>query len=351
MKVGIIGYSASGKTSLFNALTGLHAETGGFSSKGNKNLGQIKVPDPRLDKLAAMHNPKKLTYAEIGFIDFVGHKMGDSTQGFDPQTVADIRVADALVVVLRGFETPLASSAANPAKELENIISEMMLNDLMPIEKRLERVAKEGAKGKEEEALLLRLKTHLENDKPLNSMELKPEELARLSGFNFLSVKPLVIALNHGEDDIGKDAFPECGKAAAARGLPLLRVSAKTEMELNDLSPEERAEFMKDLGITEPAVNKLIKGVFDALNLIVFFTTGEDECRAWTVRRDATAVEAAAKVHTDIARGFIRAEVTHYADVMELGSEAACQKAGKMRLEGKEYVVQDGDIVHFRFNI
>ncbi len=350
MKIGIVGYSGSGKTTLFNALTGLNAEVGGFSSKGGQNIGQINVPDERLDFLARQHQPKKTTYATITFVDYAGSKMGESRTGLDAQAVGDMRTADALALVVRGFESVMTTDAPAPADELENLAGEIVLNDLVLVERRLERLAKEGNKARDEVALFERLKETLEEERPLRSLELRKDELDKLSGFQFLTLKPFIAVLNIGEENVGAD-FSDVASVAERLGMKLIVLPAKIEMELNELPVDERREFLDDLGIEEPALDTFIRAAFEAVDLIVFFTTGKDECRAWPIRRGSTAVEAAGKIHSDIARGFIRAEVIHWADVEALGSEQECKKQGKMRLEGKEYVVLDGDIVHFRFNV
>lgn len=350
MKIGIIGFSGCGKTTLFNALTGLNAETG-MGKKSGQNLGQIKVPDVRVDALATIYSPKKTTYAEIVFVDFAGGTAGEAGKGLDSSAIGQIRQVDALAIVVRGFDNPMLIGDKNPNSELINFLSELILADLVVVERRLERIAKEGGKAKAEQQLLEKLQATLEEEKPLRSLDLRADELGQLSGFQFLTLKPGIVVLNHSEDEIGEDAWPEVDTTAEPWDMKTVRLSAQTEMEINDLAEEERTMFLEELGITESAKDKLVVATFGMLDLISFLTAGPDECRAWPVRRNAPAVEAAGKIHSDIARGFIRAEVIHWHDFEKYKSEAACKTAGVAHLEGKEYAVQDGDIINFRFNV
>jgi GTP-binding protein YchF len=349
VKAGLTGFGGAGKTTVFNALTGLHAETGGAGGE-RPNLGVIKVPDARVDRLAEIFEPKKTTYAEVSFVDFPPPRNAPQKRAvLTPDVVAQLRDVDALVEVVRGFPD-LAGAPPTPVADLEAFGAELLLADLGVVEKRLERLKKE--KGQERErALLERVQAALEEGKPLRLLPLAAEERAQLAGFAFLTLRPLLVVLNVTESEAAAPLPEEVAARAKAEGAEALALSAKVEAELADLEPDDRGAFLADLGLTAGARERFIRASYALLDLISFFTTGEDECRAWPVRRGTTALKAAGKVHSDIERGFIRAEVVSYDDFARLGSEARCREAGKLRLEGKEYVVQDGDIIHFRFAV
>lgn len=349
MRIAVVGFPRSGKTTVFNALTGLHATVGGYADPTKPNLGTIKVPDPRVDRLSEIFRPKKTTYAEIVFVDFpaAGDRAGAV---LDASTLVQMRDADALVQVVRAFEDPIAGEVPDPARRIDDFKSELLLADLGIVEKRLERLRKE--KGKEQEAELLeRCRATLETETPLRRIELSAPEQRALSGFGFLSRVPLMVVLNVGEDQAGAplpDAVRERLQRDALLGIPLC---AQIEMEIAALEPGDREAFLADLGLQESARDRFIQAAYSLLDLISFLTTGEDEVRAWPIRKGTVAVTAASKIHSDIERGFIRAEVVAYEDFIHFGSEAKCRDAGKLRLEGKDYAVQDGDIIHFRFNV
>ncbi len=347
MKVGIVGFRGAGKTTIFNALTGLQAQVGGFGAGGRANLGVIKVPDERVMALAAIHEPKKITFAEIAFVDVPGS--GDERAALDAATLVQMRDVDALVQVVSAF--PAAGGSPVPAAaQLENFAAELILADLEIVEKRLERVRKE--KGKErEQKLLERCEAHLGSEQPLRTCELAPDERAALAGFNLLSQMPFLGLLNVDEGSIASALPTDVQAWVDKRGVEVLPVPGKTEMELAELDEEDRGAFLADLGITESAKDRFIRAAYGLLHLISFLTAGKDECRAWPIRRGTSALHAAGKIHSDIERGFIRAEVVAYDDFIELRSEARCREAGKLRLEGKAYEVADGDIIHFRFNV
>lgn len=348
MKVGLIGFSSSGKTTVYNALTGQRAEIG-YASRGSgkTNLGVVKVPDPRVDALAAIHNPKKITLAEIMFVD-VAAPPGAGARSFDSSALPAMREVEALVQVVRAFPTE-DGTAADPVGELADLQSELTIGDLQPIEKRLERLKREKGKPGEVE-LLNKLKDHLEAGKPLRDMALSEQDLTNISGYRFLTLKPLLIVINVAESDAGKPLPESVTKYAAEHKLTLIPLSGKLEMDIAELAPDEQKAFLADLGLAEPALGRFVRAAYSALELISFLTAGPDECRAWTIKRGTSAHRAAGKIHSDIERGFIRAEVMTFEDFMNFKSEAKVREAGKARLEGKEYIVRDGDIIHFRHN-
>jgi ribosome-binding ATPase len=346
--MGIAGFPGSGKTTIFNALTGLHADVGlGSSTAGKPNLGVIKVPDARVDALSEIFSPKKTTYAEITFVDFPD----PPTEGgrLDERVIAQMREVDALAHVVRAFEDP-TQLAPEPLKALDSFKTELVVADLAIVERRLERLKRE--KGKERERdLLARLQAALETEQELRRVSLTKEEDASVAGFGFLTLKPRLLVLNVGEADVAKPVSPEIASVAGRDGLELVVISGKVEMELAELDAADRRSFEADLGLAESARDRFVQASYRLLNLMSFLTAGEDEVRAWTIRRGDNAQTAAGKIHSDIARGFIRAEVMPYAAFLEHKSEAKCREAGRLRLEGKDYVVADGDIIHFRFNV
>lgn len=350
MKVGIVGLPRSGKSTIFSALSGQDVAVGHFAESTALHLGTIKVPDPRVDELARRFRPRKVTYAEIVFVDFPPPPAGRSQAALDPTTIAQMREMDALVQVVRGFVDPLTSEPPHPVRDLEAFKSELLLNDLLIVERRLERLKKE--KGKERErSLLEQLKQALDAEQPLRLQEWTPEETSMLAGFGFLSRKPLMVVLNVAEQQ-AREPMPEEVQAwLAEHRVPGIVLAGQIEMEIAKLPEEDRAAFLADLGLSVSARDRFIRMAYELLDLISFLTTGEDEVRAWTIRRGTTALKAAGKIHSDIERGFIRAEVIAYDDFVQLGTETKAREAGKLRLEGKEYVVRDGDIIHFRFNV
>jgi GTP-binding protein YchF len=353
MKVGLVGFAGSGKTTIFNTLTGLTAEVGGYGAREKANIGVIKVPDHRVDKLAELYSPKKKTYAEISFVDVAGPQAEDverAQSGLDPKLVQHMREADALVHVVRAFDNTMLPQPPDPARDIGAFDDELILSDLVQIENRIARLKKEKDSAREGE-LMERLKTALESEQPLRDLELTHEDQGMITGFRFLSVKPLLLLINQTEEAAGNDASAEISGLARSKKLDLIAMSGKVEMEIAQLAPEEQREFLQDLGITEPARDRFIRAAYALLDLISFLTAGEDECRAWSIRRGTSAHKAAGVIHSDIERGFIRAEVTRFEDLIELGSEARCREQGKLKLEGKDYIVQDGDVVHFRFNV
>jgi hypothetical protein len=352
MKVGIVGLAGSGKTTIFNTLTGLKAEVGGYGGKEKANIGMIKVPDERIEALTRIYKPKKKVLAEMAFADFAGPEEEKAKSGseLDPKVVADMREVEALVHVVRSFVNPLDERPPDPMGDIRAFESELILADLIPIENRLNRLKKEKANPREKD-LIEKCKETLEAELPLRSLELSTEDWQMLAGFRFLTQKPMMILLNVGESEIGSPAPAQIETYARENSLKLITMCGKAEMEIAELPPEEQGDFLKDLGIAEPARDRFIRAAYELLDLISFLTAGEDECRAWTIRRGTVAQRAAGKVHSDIERGFIRAEVVSFKDFIECGSEHRCKELGKFKLEGKEYIVHDGDIINFRFNV
>ncbi len=349
MKIGLVGLPRSGKTTVFNALTGLSADTGA-SGRSKTNLGTVKVPDPRVDALAEVFHPKKTVYAEVVFSDVAADAGGASERGIDRGVLAAMREVDALCQVVRAFDDPAATSGPQPLREAGDLEAEMILADLELVEKRLDRLKKEKGKPREE-ALLKQLKDRLDATQPLRGLHLSEEDWAMFSGFRFLTQKPLLLVLNVDEAKLAEPPPADVAAYAKERGLGLVLLSAKVEQDIAQMPPADQKEFLSSLGVAEPARDRFVRAAFALLDLISFLTAGEDECRAWPIHRGTKAQKAAGKVHSDIERGFIRAEVMRWEDLVALKSEARCREAGKLKLEGKEYVVQDGDVINYRFNV
>ncbi len=350
MKVGLVGFPGSGKTTVFNALTGLSAETGFAAARGRTNLGTVKVPDERVLALAELYHPRKTILAEITFCDVAAAAAGSSGQSLDEQTLRAMREVDALCQVVRGFRGT-AGDPPDPLAEAKGLEDEMNLADLILIEKRLERLQKERSRTGEPE-LLTTLKTALEAGTPLRRVEgIGAEAWTTLAGYRFLTQKPLLLVLNVPEEEAASPAPEALARYAREQGLGLVVLAGLVEMDIAQMAPEDQKEFVASLGLAEPASQRFIREAYALLDLISFLTAGEDECRAWPIRRGLTAPRAAGKVHSDIERGFIRAETIHWKDLVALRSEAKCREAGKLRSEGKDYVVHDGDVINFRFNV
>jgi hypothetical protein len=346
MKAGLVGFAQSGKTTLFNALTGLHKGAGG--GRAQVNLGAIKVPDARIDALSAMFKPKKTTYAEMQFVDVPGPAGKGS--GLDAEALRALAGVDAFCLVVRGFPG-VDGTPADPERELRDFDAELVLHDLALVEKRLDRLRKEQHKGTGEFHELERLHAQLDEGRPLRGMRWSDAEEKELVHFAFLSRRPLLVVVNVAEDAAAAPPPPGVEAAARERGSEVLSLCAAVEAEIAELAPAEQPEFLASLGLSEPAQARFIRAAYHLLDLISFFTVGEDEVRAWPIRRGDRAPRAAGRIHSDLERGFIRAEVTHYEDFIALGSEAKARQEGKLRLEGKEYVVRDGDILNIRFAV
>jgi len=343
MKIGLVGYPGAGKSTVFGALTGLLVEARGAGDKAR--LGAVKVPDARVDALAKLYSPKKKTYAEIAFTDLAG----GHGKGLDRGVLNAMRPLDALCQVVRAFPDT-AGEAPDALAEITGLATETILADLEIIESRMKKLAKDPA-GKAELPLLERLKDALESEQAIRKLELSPEERKTIAGYTFLTQKPLLLVLNVGEDDVSKPPAEDVVAAARARGLGLVVLSAPIEMDIAQMAEAEQTDFLASLDLTEPAKNRFIRAAYELLDLISMLTAGPDECRAWPVPRGTPAPRAAGKIHSDIERGFIRAEVVPWQELVELGSEAKCRDTGKLRVEGKSYVIQDGDVVNFRFNV
>ncbi|MDF1563883.1 MAG: DUF933 domain-containing protein [Deltaproteobacteria bacterium] len=346
MRVGIVGFPGCGKSTVFQALA-----PGAPGSKGGVTYGNIKVPDERVDALAKIFNPKKTTFAEITFLDV--SETGKAAKGaFSPEVIQEMRNADVLVHVVRAFDNPMLGEPIDPQAEVQAFDDEILLIDMALLERAVERMIKEQKKGL---PLDVRKKCleHLEGGEPLRNLELTAEEEAELSAVQLLSRSPLVRVFNLSEETWEDPEYASLKPLKGPEGNAVsLGLCAAIESEIAQLeTPEEQAEFLESLGLEAPAKIAFVKAAYQLLDLISFLTSGEDECRAWSIARGTIARAAAGKIHSDIERGFIRAEVYRLEDLLEAGTEAALKKAGKMRLEGKEYVVQDGDVMHFRFNV
>lgn len=348
MKVGLVGFARCGKTTIFNALTGLSADVGGFDTKPEAAIAVVKVPDQRVDALAEIVKPDQKKYAEVSFLDFP--PSAERKAALDTRSLAQMRELEALAQVVRAFADPLATTPADPLRDLHGFHAELILADMGVIERRLERLRKERGREREQ-ALLEKCYRVLEEEKPLRGESFLPEEQLVLAGFAFLSQKPLLVVYNVEESELQNPLPADIAAYAEDNGLRIVPICGKLEMEIAQLEEDERGLFLADLGLEQSARDRFIRSTYEALNVMSFFTVGPTEAHAWTVARGTTAVRAAGKVHSDIERGFIRAEVITYDQYIAYRGEAGCREAGKMRLEGKDYVVRDGDVVHFRFKV
>ena len=343
MRLGIIGLPGSGKSTVFDALTQSAADAG---RRGEERIGTMRVPDARVDALSRMYEPRKTIFAQVEY--FLPGKTGHEKKR-DPNIWTPVRDCDALIHVVRNFRA-YGMEAPTPYADLKALDEEMVLADLVVVEKRLERLEMDRKRGKlmdpEEFSLLSQCRERLEGEVPLR-MHPELAQAPQLRGFAFVSAKPVLVLFNNEDDD---DALPEeAGDAADREDAMVIR--GKLEQELAQMTESEAREFLDEFEITASAMDRVITRSYELLGLISFFTVGEDEVRAWTVRKETPAVDSAEVIHSDIKKGFIRAEVLAYGDLMAAGTYAEARKLGKVRLEGKNYLVQDGDIVHFRFNV
>ena len=362
----ITGLPYVGKTTLFNLLTGGHAATGGFAgAEAETNVGVAKVPDPRIEKLSALFKPKKTTFAEITYRDLGLTKSAGQGDGISAKKLGDLRTADALVHVVRAFRDPSvphAEGSVDPLRDVATLDLELIVADHGVVERRLERIEPElrGAKGADKEAkerekaFLLRALPALEAETPLRDLEVDPEELRLVRGYRFLTLLPQLVVVNLDETEVARAdevLAPLRAVAAGHRATAVVQACAKIEAEIAELPADEAAAFRAELGIAEPALERIVRATYELLGLISMFTAGEDEVRAWTIAAGSTAQQGAGAIHSDLERGFIRAEVIAWDELLRQGGEAAARKAGRLRTEGKTYPLRDGEVVHVLFNV
>ena len=364
-EVGIVGLPNVGKSTLFNAITKAGAEAANYPfCTIEPNVGVVAVPDPRLEVLHKMYDSKKTTPATVRFVDIAGLVKGASKgEGLGNKFLEHIRQVDAVAHVVRCFEDgniTHVEGGIDPLRDIDIIRTELCLADLEIVEKRIAKTAKllkSGSKeAKAEDAVLQKVKAALDAAKPVSSLGLTEDESDILKDANLLTLKPTLYVANVAEDEVStaENENPHVAKVkdfAAEEGAEVVVISAKVESEIAELDEEEAREFLRDMGLAESGLDKLIKASFSLLGLLTFLTAGPDECRAWTITKGTTAPKAAGKIHTDIERGFIRAEIVNYDDLVAAGSTAAAREKGQVRLEGKDYVMQDGDVTYFRFNV
>ncbi len=366
MQIAIVGLARAGKTTVFNSLTKGDAETGGFGGL-TVNTGVVKVPDDRLTRLTALFKPRKEIPADVTYVDLPAAATsaeGEPHADIPADQLARLRNADALLHVVRAFENdavPHPLLSIDPARDVEQLELEFTLADLAVVEKRVEKLRQSGRHGtaaekeanEREQVVLEKILPALTEGRPIRDVDLSPDEALRIRGFRFLTEKPVLVLLNVGESDLARaDAMAEDLAAGISHAqTEVAQLSARIEMEIGELDDEEAAVFRDDLGLQGSSMERVIRASYQLLGLISFFTAGEDETRAWTVTRGASAVDAAGTIHSDLARGFIRAEVIGWEELLQLGSMAEAKRQGKLRSEGKTYVVQDGDVIEVLFNV
>ena len=365
MKLGIVGLPNVGKSTLFNSLTKAGAESANYPfCTIDPNVGVVPVPDARLKLLGDCYQSRKVTPAVIEFVDIAGLVKGASKgEGLGNQFLANIREVDAIVHVVRCFEDPNVihvDGSINPLRDIETIELELVFSDLEILERRISKVSRSARNDKgaaKELTVLEKLKSHLEEGKPVKTLEFEDEdEEAMVSGYNLLTQKPVIFAANVSEDDLADDGasnpfVQEVREYAAGQNSEVFVICAQIEQEIAELDDDEKKMFLEDLGLQESGLEKLIKASYRLLGLLSYLTAGEDETRAWTIRQGTKAPQAAGKIHTDFERGFIKAEVVNYQDLLDCGSYAGAREKGLVRMEGKDYVVKDGDVILFRFNV
>lgn len=349
METGIIGLPLAGKTTLFNALTGLCARTSSHAGGGREaNVALVEVPDKRVEHLSLMFRPEKTTFASIRFKDLQLELMDDG--GMSAASIGELRNADALTLVIRAFEdeaVPHSRGSLDPLRDFRHLMDTLVFSDLAVAERRVERLVKEGKRGDREHARLEKLCERLGEGKPIGTQLLSSDDRKLFSGFAFLTAKPIIVVANTGERS--GDTGP-LRAAAAEQGLAFFEIQGAAEMEIAQLPPDDQSEFLAALGAEEPARDRFVRTIYDALGLISFLTVGEDEVRAWSVPRDVPAAQAAGRIHTDLERGFIRAEVVFWKELVDAGGLKEAKTAGKLRLEGRDYTVRDGDVLNIRAN-
>ncbi len=361
LSVGIVGLPNAGKSTLFNALTRAGATVGNYPfTTIEPNTGIVPVPDPRLQQLAGIFNPPRVIPATVTFTDIAGLVRGASRgEGLGNQFLGHIRETDAIALVVRCFEDPDVThveGGVDPVRDIDLLELELQLADLDSVSKRLEKTERTSRLQKdhaeETVAVLRQVREHLDAGKPVRTMGLSREQSEHIRDLFLLTAKPILVVANVDENDpSGAAALQRVEERAAQSGGEAVAVSARIEAELGELDPDDQREFLASLGLEEPGLNRLARSAYHLLQLVTFFTAGEKEVRAWTVRRGDTAIDAAAEIHTDFAKGFIRAEVVSAPDLIAAGSYATVRDQGRLRLEGRDYVVQDGDVMHFRFNV
>ncbi len=364
MEIGITGLPSCGKTVIFNALSRAKVPVATYSAPSSEpNRAVVKVPDDRLAALAELFKPEKVTPAEVHYVDVAGLAQGMGNDGQATQLLAQLRACDALLIVVRAFgneAVPHPLGSVDPHRDMDVLATELMLADLGVAEKRLERLGKElrnnkGSEGERqsrerEHALLTAIQSQLADGKPVRSVEMEPADEKLLRGFGFLSQKPWLVVLNTDDEGADEEILARLRNRWADAGTRVEAVAGRLEMDLAELPPEEAAEFLEAWDVPEPALDRVIQLSYELLDLASFFTVGEDEVRAWTVRQGSSAVDAAAAIHTSIARAFIRAEVVRYDDLLQCVTLAEARKRGLLRSEGRTYVIRDGDVAHFLHN-
>ena len=369
MRVGIVGLPLVGKTTIFNLLTHGHVETSAWGARAEAHVGEAHVPDSKLDRLAEVFKPERVTRATVEYVDLPGLARGEGKAALEGQAkemgayLTNLKNVEALLHVVRAFEDPSVphpEGSVDPARDMALFELEMMFSDLAIVEKRLERLSKDLKKVRSadletENSVLERFKAALEGEKPLRELTLTPEEEKRIRGFTFLSAKPILHVINLGDADAAQipHVVARYGLArfVAERRSAVSAVCGKIEAEIESLSDDDDAAFMADLGLSESGLARIIHDSYALLGLVSFYTVGEPEARAWSIPRNSTALQAAGAIHTDFERGFIKAEVVTYDQMVEAGSYAAARSKGVLRLEGKDYVVQEDDVILFRFNV